>query len=149
MWSERNRVHPDYSQGTTLKEGGCFGSNPILWHHLRIKSQLIEPYPQPFPLFSHGGKASQSYKLKAFPRLKGEDFRSQTFDPRGRKMLKYHHSNSKILCKGLHEDNLEKVLQRQTWLVSSCNLFSKLILTCHVPFKFMCSTFTCLLSFQY
>jgi hypothetical protein len=50
---------------------------------------------------------------------------------------------------GMDEENLEKVLQHYSWLVSSCKLFSKLILTWPIPLKFMCSTFACLLSFQY
>jgi hypothetical protein len=44
--------------GRPLLYGSILGSNP----------NLKEPYPQPFPSFSHGDCASQAYILKVFPR---------------------------------------------------------------------------------
>ena len=76
----------------TLCYGFTLGSDP----------NIEEPYPQPYPSFSHGGCASQAYILKLFPRLRGEQFRYQTFDFGG---------SIKILMsrfmKGLDKESLE------------------------------------------
>jgi hypothetical protein len=47
--------------------------HPCYGFTLGYDTNLKDPYPQPYPSFSHGECASQAYILKVFPRRRKED----------------------------------------------------------------------------
>jgi hypothetical protein len=64
---------------------------------------MKDPYPQPYPSFYHGGFTSRSLYIEGISKVKGKQFRYQTFDFGGSIIILISR-----FMQGLDEDSLEK-----------------------------------------
>jgi hypothetical protein len=87
---------PPLSMGHLSQDGVGYVRPPCFGFTLGSDPNLKEPYPQPYPSFSHGGCASQAYILRDF---QGEGGSNQS---------EYHHFDLGRFMQGMDEENLER-----------------------------------------
>jgi hypothetical protein len=95
----------------------CFDSSLTLRLHLRNISQLLEPYPQLIPNIT-----------KVVEPLKAYKWRNSHGEQKRKKSTKHCYSDCGSFEQGLHEEDLERLLQHNLKIVSFLLKFSLIYL---------------------